>query len=73
MKTLEEYLALPYKMEIVPDVADGGFVISYPELKGCITCAETQEEIFAIAQDAKQEWLSAALETGYDIPLPAKQ
>lgn len=28
MKTLNEYLALPYRMEIVEDRAEGGFVVS---------------------------------------------
>lgn len=38
MKTLTEYLALPYKREIVPDSAEGGYVIAFPELPGCLTC-----------------------------------
>ena len=28
MQTLNEYLALPYRMEIVEDRAEGGFVVS---------------------------------------------
>ena len=30
MKTLNEYLALPYRMEIVEDREEGGYVVSYP-------------------------------------------
>ena len=37
MKTLNEYLALPYKMELIPDLDEGGFVVSFPELPGCLT------------------------------------
>ena len=37
MKTLNEYLTLPYRMEIVEDHDEGGFVVSYPDLPGCIT------------------------------------
>ena len=29
MKTLNEYLTLPYRMEIVEDHDEGGFVVSY--------------------------------------------
>ena len=38
MKTLNEYLALPYRMEIVEDREEGGYVVSYPDLPGCLTC-----------------------------------
>ena len=43
MKKIDEYLNMPYRMEIVPDTAEGGFVASFPELPGCITCGETAE------------------------------
>ena len=41
MKTLNEYMAMSYKVEIVEDKDEGGFVVSYPDLPGCITCGET--------------------------------
>ena len=44
MKTLDEYMQLPYKMEIVPDLEEGGYVVSYPDLPGCLTCGETIEK-----------------------------
>ena len=44
MKTLNEYLMLSYRMEIVEDRDEGGFVVSYPELPGCMTVGETIEE-----------------------------
>lgn len=49
MKTLEEYLKLPYKLLIVPDTEESGFVASYPELPGCITCGETISSVVANA------------------------
>ena len=58
MKTLNEYLALPYRMEIVEDHDEGGFVVSYPDLPGCITCGETVESAVANALDAKREGIS---------------
>ena len=42
-KTLDEYMELPYRMEIVEDKDEGGFVVSYPDLPGCITCGESIE------------------------------
>lgn len=70
MKTLNEYLNMPYRMEIVPDTAEGGYIASFPELCGCITCGETVEKAVANAIDAKKEWLTAAIEDGIDIPTP---
>ena len=43
MKTLDEYLKLPYPMEIVEDQEEGGFTISFPDLPGCITCGNHRE------------------------------
>ncbi len=70
MKTLNEYLALPYRMEIVEDRDEGGYVVSFPELPGCITCGETVESAVANAEDAKREWITAALEEGIEIHEP---
>ena len=47
-----------------------GFVVSYPDLPGCITCGETVEQAVANAQDAKKAWLEAALEDGAEIHEP---
>ena len=70
MKTLEEYMAMPYRMEIVEDKDEGGFVVSYPDLPGCLTCCETIETAVTNAVDAKKAWLEAAIEEGIDIYEP---
>jgi predicted RNase H-like HicB family nuclease len=57
-------------MEIVEDKEEGGFVVSYPDLPGCITCGETVETAVANALDAKKTWIEAALEEGIQIPEP---
>ncbi len=62
VKTLNDYLAISYRMEIVEDKDEGGFVVSFPDLPGCISCGETVESAVANAMDAKKEWLAAALE-----------
>ena len=63
-------MAMPYRMEIVEDKEEGGFVAFYPELPGCITCGETIESVAANALDAKKVWLEAALEEGIEIQEP---
>lgn len=69
-KNLEYYLSLPYRLEIVPDTEEKGYVGRYPELPGCITCSETMEGVLANALDAKRVWLEAALEEGISIEEP---
>ena len=60
MKTLNDYMAMSYRMEIIEDKDEGGFVVSYPDLPGCITCGETVESAVENALDAKKAWLEAA-------------
>ena len=60
-KTLNDYMAMSYRMEIIEDKDEGGFVVSYPELPGCVTCGKTVEDAVANALDAKKAWIEAAL------------
>ena len=71
-KDLAYYMSLPYRVEILPDSEDGGFVVHCPELVGCMTCAETAGEGLKLLEDAKREWQEAALEDGVAIPEPVK-
>lgn len=66
-KTIHDYMKMSYRMEIVEDADEGGFVVSFPDLPGCITCGETIERAITNAHDAKKAWLEAALEE--DIPI----
>ena len=70
MRTLEEYMRLPYRMEIIPDTIEGGFAVRFPELSGCLTCADTMEEAVRNAENCKREWLTAAIEDRTPIPEP---
>lgn len=70
MKKLNDYMEMSYRMEIVEDKEEGGFVVSYPDLPGCITCGETIESAVANAIEAKKAWIEAALEDGIEIYEP---
>lgn len=70
MKTINDYMKMSYRMEIIEDKEEGGFVVSFPELPGCITCGETIEKAVANAEDAKRAWLEAAIEEGIEINEP---
>jgi predicted RNase H-like HicB family nuclease len=67
-KTLDYYLSLPYTIEVVPDKEAGGYVAWIKELSGCITQADTWQELEFMIEDAKRGWLEVALE--HDDPIP---
>ena len=56
MKTIDYYLNLPYKLEIVPDMDEGGFAARYPELPGCITVGDTLEAVVKNVNGLLQLW-----------------
>ena len=70
MRTIEEYMKLPYRIELIPDADEGGFVVTFPDLPGCLSSGETVEEACRNAEDAKHEWLTAAIEENLPIPEP---
>ena len=70
MKTVEYYMNLPYKIELYPDIEEGGFAIACPELPGCLSCGETIEDAIESIEDAKRAWITASLEDGDEIPEP---
>ena len=73
MRTVDYYMNLPYKMEVVADVDEGGYVVSFPDLPGCLTCGNTVEVAVKYAEDAKRSWLEAAIEDGIEIKEPTEQ
>ena len=73
IKKIEDFVALPYKMEIVKDLDEGGYVVSFPDLPGCLTVGETIEEAIKNAEDAKRAWLEAAIEEQIEISIPEKK
>lgn len=72
MNTFEHYMSNSYRIEIIEDKDEGGFVVSYPELPGCISCGETVEMALENAKDAKKEWIKAALEENIQISEPSR-
>lgn len=66
--TVEEYMELPYTVEIIP--AEGSYFAKIKELDGCMTVGDDPTEALEMLNDAKEEWFNAAIEDGFDIPLP---
>lgn len=68
-RTVEDYLALPYRIELIPS-EEGGYVVTMPELPGCISQGDTLDEAIEMIRDAQLGWLTVALEDGDNVPLP---
>jgi len=70
-KDIEYYMNLPYRVEIYPEPDGNGYTALVPELPGCMTCADTLEELWGMIEEAKRGWLEVSLEDGDYIPEPA--
>lgn len=69
-KPLEYYLNLRYPVLLVPE-PEGGFTALLPDLEGCVSVGETEEEALANLEEARQLWIETAYEHGDEIPLPS--
>jgi len=49
----------------------GGFMISFPDLPGCISDGETEEEALENGKDAFMSWVAARADLGKPIPEPS--
>ena len=50
---------------------DGGFSISFPDLKGALTCGDTMDEALFMAKDVLAGWLVESEDVGEFIPVPS--
>jgi predicted RNase H-like HicB family nuclease len=69
-RPLAEYLALHYPFNAVAD-PDGGYVVLFPDLPGCMTQVESLDELPSMAEDARRLWIETEYEAGNDVPLPS--
>ena len=70
-KPLEYYLALEYSFNAIAD-PDGGYVVVFPDLPGCMTQGDTLDEVRRMAEEARALWIEAEYDTDPNgIPLPS--
>jgi len=63
----EEYM---HETAPLTEADGGGFIITIPDLPGCMSDGETIEEAVANGRDAFHAWISAAIDMGRPIPKP---
>jgi len=61
-----------YPITINPIAVDegGGYLVSIPDLPGCIADGQTVEEAISEARDAWRAWMTAELEDTREAPAP---
>lgn len=69
-RSIDYYLNLPYRVDIFPEEDGSGFTAVIPDLPGCMTSADTFEELWEMVEEAKALWLEVALVEGKFIPDP---
>ncbi len=61
-----------YSFVAVFEYADDGISISFPDLPGCLSCADSEEEGVRMAEDALGLYLFGMEEDGEEIPAPTR-
>lgn len=73
MKTLRQYLDLPYHVSVVRSETErgkAGWAASIEELPDCTAAGSSPEEAVQRVRKAMEKWVSAALERNEEIPEP---
>ena len=68
--SLDYYMRLNYRIEVIKNEEDEGYTLYCPELRGCITSAISIEKGVSMIEDAKKCWFEACIEDNVQIPLP---
>ncbi len=60
----------PFEMKPLPVEDGGGWLITFPDLPGCMSDGETQEEAIENGKDALECWIKACRDADRAIPSP---
>jgi len=60
----------PFEIRPLSEEDGGGFLITFPDLPGCMSDGETPEEAIREGRDAFCCWMLAHIEDGRPVPLP---
>lgn len=67
---LADHLAKQYPFNVIAD-PDGGYVIMFPDLPGCMTQVDDVNEIPETATEIRELWIETEYEEGHGIPSPS--
>lgn len=67
---MDELLKYPFEIRPLSEEEGGGYLISFPDLPGCISDGETIEAAIKNGTDAINSWIGTAKEFNDPIPVP---
>ena len=70
MKKTMEFKDYSIDLSPIPEDEGGGYMVTFPDLPGCVADGETVEEAIAEARDAFAAWTVAAREDEGRVPAP---
>ena len=70
---MKQDIKYPFELRPLDKEEGGGWLITYPDLLGCMSDGETPEEAMENGADAVAAWIKAAKKAGREIPEPGHQ
>jgi antitoxin HicB len=70
MSNIPAFEIYPFIVEPLPKEEGGGYVITFPDLPGCMSDGETVDEAIANGREAFEAWMKSVIEDGKPIPEP---
>lgn len=67
---MDEQLKYPFEIRQLSEEEGGGYLISFPDLPGCISDGDTIEETIENGIDAMNSWIETSKEFSDSIPEP---
>ena len=66
---------VPYRFAVRPltEEEGGGYLIEFPELRGCMSDGETVEQAIVHGVDAMRGWTLAMRAEGHPMPQPVRR
>lgn len=73
-RSIESFLEQEYPIRLRPLSEDegGGWLAEIPDLPGCMSDGETQDQALRNLSEAKETWIRTAIKRGLNIPLPTQ-
>lgn len=72
VEPLFPFEAYTHVVEPLSDQDGGGYLITFPDLPGCMSDGDTIEEAMINGRDAFSAWMSARVHLGKPIPKPTR-
>lgn len=69
-KSRKNRIAYPFEIGALDESEGGGYLITFPDLPGCMSDGDTIENAIANGMDAMNGWLASAKRHGDPIPKP---